>query len=304
MSLFWNARRVFTILNQPTRRENPVTEMYYAQLPSQLASSFGIDHQVAPDHAREEEKWLRLDDHYRQSLQDNDFVRRLCYRATLIDLLSVTIRILDGIPVTEREKRDARNRVAKLRQRVDAKKPLRAQSVDSLSSQTPRASAAPAPAIPSTARRTGAGGTLSAAAMATPAGPAIMAKNWTPSIVTPGLLPSRQLAPPKPLPDPTPAKPRQAGDPDPRTAEFWITSRQPSVSHDLFAHKVEMDNIGKSDKHELYGLPELPTRDDHDQRDRRGSVSEFGVAGESFEDMSVGDWRPVSYPLDEVELQQ
>lgn len=267
-------------------RENPVTEMYYAQLPSQLSSSFGVDRQASAERTKEEEKWMRQDDQYKRTLADTDFVRRLCYRATLVDLLSQTIRILDGIPVTEREKRDAGTRVAKLRQRAEIT----------------RGSTLPTPNAGKSVKL----------GLATPASaPAANRNMWTPGVVTPGLLPSRRPAKPKTeAAGTTPAsapksrgtslrsvsrgsngsperKARHPTDHDPRSPHFWISSRQASASdEDAFIHSSpakEPASIPMKDM--LKGLPELP---------QRRIVEEEP----DYDDMSIHHWKPVSYPIE------
>ncbi|KAJ3339723.1 NADH dehydrogenase (ubiquinone) complex I, assembly factor 6 [Gonapodya sp. JEL0774] len=102
-------------------RYNPITRSFYAPVPV-LSSSIS-----------DREKWISVDQSFKRTLSDVDYVRRLAYRSTIIAGTGYTLSILDGVPVTEREKKDSERRVAKLRERAEKRVAKREENTPSRS---------------------------------------------------------------------------------------------------------------------------------------------------------------------------
>ncbi|KXS11029.1 L domain-like protein [Gonapodya prolifera JEL478] len=105
-------------------RYNPITRSLYAPVASLTTSTSDRD------------KWVGIDQNFKRTLSDVEYVRRLAYRATIIAGTGFTLSLLDGVPVLEKEKKDSERRVAKLRARAKAKFPFRDDEVPSSRSGT------------------------------------------------------------------------------------------------------------------------------------------------------------------------
>ncbi|TPX65554.1 hypothetical protein SpCBS45565_g05047 [Spizellomyces sp. 'palustris'] len=80
-------------------RHNPVTARFYAQRTTPL----------------DESQWLTSDELFRKQLNDADFVRRTCYRSSLISILRGSLRSLDNIATGEPDKKVAKYQMSRLK---------------------------------------------------------------------------------------------------------------------------------------------------------------------------------------------
>lgn len=62
--------------------------------------------------------WATQDQFFRKSLSDSDFVKRLCYRSSIIHSLKQSIKVLDGLVVEERDRQLSSLHIAKLKKSV------------------------------------------------------------------------------------------------------------------------------------------------------------------------------------------
>ncbi|KAJ1547557.1 hypothetical protein HK096_002386, partial [Nowakowskiella sp. JEL0078] len=84
-------------------RSNPFTFLYYPK----------------NSHMESIPSFLTLDTDFQKHLSDSVYVRRACYRASFITILSKNIKYLDGIRVSDHDRLKAKKILARVKNRVE-----------------------------------------------------------------------------------------------------------------------------------------------------------------------------------------
>ncbi|KAI9144534.1 hypothetical protein BKA69DRAFT_802108 [Paraphysoderma sedebokerense] len=99
-------------------RQNPLTALFYTNyLPPTPNSLPGDSPPSSP--LKSHNSWLEQDTTYLKTLNDTTYVKRHCYRTTLIYLLQKTITSLDHIPVTESERKGVTHAYNRMKRRLN-----------------------------------------------------------------------------------------------------------------------------------------------------------------------------------------
>ncbi|KAJ3088938.1 hypothetical protein HK102_007591 [Quaeritorhiza haematococci] len=79
-------------------------------------SSLSLDHQHPAFESNSAIRWMQSDSEYSRSLSDSDFVRRLCYRSSLISALRASLVVLDGVLVKDEDRRLSHIHIQRLKE--------------------------------------------------------------------------------------------------------------------------------------------------------------------------------------------